>query len=62
VADYAAQQTTGNYRIVSTDSLIYLVPLERLEHYKLVYSSNQNSTVYAGKTIPAVKIFEYVDS
>ncbi len=59
--DYVAQQTTGNYRIVSTDPLISPIPLERLEQYKLVYSSSQNSTIYPSQEMPTVKIFEYVD-
>lgn len=58
---YVAHQTTGNYRIVSDDITVSPVPLERLNHYKLVYSSKQTSAIYVGMGMPAVKIFEYVD-
>jgi oligosaccharyl transferase (archaeosortase A-associated) len=58
-ADYVAQQTTGNYRIVSTDASLSPVPLERLDRYQLVYSSDQQSSIYTDLGIPVVKIFEY---
>ncbi|MGD0780416.1 MAG: oligosaccharyl transferase, archaeosortase A system-associated [Dehalococcoidales bacterium] len=59
--DYLAKQTTGNYRIVNASPFVSSVPLERLEHYKLVYSSNQSSLVYLEKNVPALKIFERID-
>jgi oligosaccharyl transferase (archaeosortase A-associated) len=58
-AAYIAKQASGNYRIASSKPLASPMSLERLEHYKLVYSSSQSSSVIPGK-IPAVKIFEYV--
>ena len=58
-AAYVAKQASGNYRIASPKPLVSPMSLERLEHYKLVYSSSQSSSVIPGK-IPAVKIFEYV--
>jgi hypothetical protein len=57
--DYIAKQASGNYRIISYDPLMSPVPLDQLEHYKLVYSSNQSSSIFLGRNIPAVKIFEY---
>ena len=47
---YISGQKSGNYRIVSAGPFISPVPLEALEHYKLVYSSHNSE----------VKIFEYV--
>jgi oligosaccharyl transferase (archaeosortase A-associated) len=58
-ADYIANQTSGNYRIASPNPLVSIVPLGRLGHYKLVYSSDQFSSIFLGGKIPAVKIFEY---
>jgi asparagine N-glycosylation enzyme membrane subunit Stt3 len=57
--DYIANQTSGNYRIISASPLISPIPLARLEHYNLVYSSNQSSSIFPDWKIPAVKIFEY---
>lgn len=58
---YVANQTSGNYRIVGDDPFNSIVPLEKLNSYKLVYSSNTTVTMY-GHTLPSVKIFEYVGS
>ena len=51
---YISSQESGNYRIVGSDPFISPVPLEEMEHYKLVYASPQK---WQGK--PAVKLFEY---
>lgn len=56
--DYISKQKSGNYRIASTSPLVSPVPLERLEHYKLVYPSSNATSVIPGQ-IPTVKIFEY---
>ena len=48
---YLLSQEAANYRIVGTDPFISPVPLEALEHYKLIHSSDDLS----------VKIFEYHD-
>lgn len=58
---YISDQETGNYRIVSTDPLTTPVPLEELNHYKLIHQSDATTTV-AGKELPEVKIFEHVKS
>jgi oligosaccharyl transferase (archaeosortase A-associated) len=59
--EYVAQQTTGKYRIISTDPTISPVPLEKLEHYKLVHASDRNSSILTNTKISEVKIFEYVE-
>ena len=51
---YISSQESGNYRIVGIDLFTSPVPLEKMEHYKLVYTSEQQ-----WKDKPAVKIFEY---
>jgi oligosaccharyl transferase (archaeosortase A-associated) len=59
--DFIASQTSGNYRIVSGNPLVSAVPLEPLEHYSLVYSSTQSSSILSDTNMPAVKIFEYTE-
>jgi len=54
-------QESANYKIVSSNPLISPVPLEALEHYRLIHSSDSLITLPAGQTVPAVKIFEYLD-
>ncbi len=59
--DFVASQPAGSYRIVSSTPLKSAVPLEALEHYKLIHSSDSNTiSLGDGTTIPSVKIFEYV--
>jgi oligosaccharyl transferase (archaeosortase A-associated) len=58
---YVANQTSGNYRIVSDNPFKSIVPLEKLSSYELVYQSNATVTMY-GQTVPSVKIFEYLGS
>ncbi|MCK4403255.1 MAG: oligosaccharyl transferase, archaeosortase A system-associated [Dehalococcoidia bacterium] len=58
---YISSQESGNYRIVSPDLFATPVPLEELQHYKLVHQSDATAAV-AGKRVPSVKIFEYVKS
>jgi len=57
---FLASQETGNYRIVSANPMVSPVPLEPVEHYKLVHSSNGTLPISNTETVPAVKIFEYV--
>jgi len=57
---YISSQESGNYRIVNDDPFVSPVPLQALEHYKLVYSSNGSKTMPSGGLIPEVKIFEYI--
>jgi len=55
---YVANQTSGNYRIVSASPFSSPVPLEELKSYELVYQSNATVTM-GGLTLPSVKIFNY---
>jgi len=55
-----AAQKSDNYRIVSSDPFVSSVPLEALEHYKLVYSSEGTMVQPGGKLVSEVKIFEYI--
>jgi dolichyl-diphosphooligosaccharide--protein glycosyltransferase len=57
---YISSQKSGNYKIVGNNPFISPVPLEALEHYKLVYSSDSSMTVPSVGKISEVKIFEYV--
>ena len=50
--DFVAGHTSENYRIVGVDAFKSPVPLEKLEHYQLVYAS---SSPYP------VKVFEYTE-
>ncbi|MGB2798891.1 MAG: oligosaccharyl transferase, archaeosortase A system-associated [Dehalococcoidia bacterium] len=56
---YLESQTSPNYRIVGTDPFISPVPLEELEHYKLVHQSYIEKELWGSETIPYVQIFEY---
>jgi len=57
---YVSGQKSGQYRIVSESPFISAVPLEEVEHYKLVYSSPESQDQPGVGKVPAVKIFEYV--
>ncbi|MEE8413214.1 MAG: hypothetical protein V3R96_01550 [Dehalococcoidales bacterium] len=57
---FLSSQETGNYKIIGTNPLESPVPLEALEHYRLIYSSENKINLSATETIPALKIFEYV--
>jgi hypothetical protein len=50
-----------DYRIVGTSPLVSPVPLEKLEHYKLIHQSpTAVATQQDGnKTVSAVEVFEY---
>ncbi|GAH90179.1 unnamed protein product, partial [marine sediment metagenome] len=56
---YILSQESGKYVIGNSNPLVTPVPLEKLEHYKLVHQSAATAPV-AGKRVPSVKIFEYV--
>ena len=60
---YILSQESGNYVLGNLDPLVTPVPLEKLEHYKLVHQSSDTVTIAietAGKNVPAVKIFQYM--
>ena len=56
---HISSQESGNYRIVSPNPFTTPVPLEELNHYKLVHQSHTTVAI-AGKKLPEVKTFEYV--
>lgn len=56
---HIASQNSTNYKIIGTNPLVSAVPLEALEHYKLVYSSANSITMPDVGAVPEVKIFEY---
>jgi dolichyl-diphosphooligosaccharide--protein glycosyltransferase len=56
----SSQNSSNHYRIVSNDPFVSPVPLEALEHYELIYSSDDRITHQYGGSIPEVKIFEYI--
>ncbi len=58
---YLLSQESANYKIVSDNPFISPVPLEALKHYTLIHSSASYTRHPGGKTIPSVKIFEYID-
>ncbi|MFC1985828.1 oligosaccharyl transferase, archaeosortase A system-associated [Chloroflexota bacterium] len=58
---YLLSQEEGNHKIVGVTPLSSPVPLEELEHYELIYSSNSTVALSDTVTVPAVKIFEYMD-
>ena len=57
---YVSSQESGNYRIANMNPMLSPVPLEAVEHYKLVHSSD-NLTLPDGRSVPEIKIFEYID-
>jgi len=59
---YVATQESGNYRIIGDDPFVSPVPLERLEHYTLVHSSEGAIMEPSAGRIAEVKIFEYIES
>ena len=56
---YVSGQKSSNYRIVSSDPFASPVPLQALEHYRLVYSSKGSKVMPHGGFVSEVKIFEY---
>ena len=57
--EYLENQTAPNYRMVGLDPFTSPVPLEELEHYKLVHQSEPQVVNGKGEPISLVKIFEY---
>ena len=54
------EQAPRPYKIVGVDPFSSPVPLEALQQYKLAHSSTEQITWPTGKTVPKVKIFEYL--
>jgi oligosaccharyl transferase (archaeosortase A-associated) len=60
-AAFVAKQPAGNYKIANYLPPTNPISLKGLQHYKLVYSSSQNSLdIPLNWNIPAVKIFEFI--
>jgi len=57
---YLLGQESGEYRIVSPDPMASPIPLEALDHYRLVHSSEESTRHLEGDLIPTVKVFEYL--
>jgi oligosaccharyl transferase (archaeosortase A-associated) len=57
-AEYLAGQTSGNYVIAGTDPLISPVPLEALQNYRPVYSSEDMASIGSANQTAEIKIFE----
>ena len=58
---FIESQESDNYRVVSSDPLDSPVPLQALEHYNLVYSSDGSKLMPSGVIVPEVKIFEHIE-
>ncbi|MFC2010205.1 oligosaccharyl transferase, archaeosortase A system-associated [Chloroflexota bacterium] len=58
---YIANQESPNYRIISLDPILSPVPLEALEDYELIYSSDETVTLADGSEVPEIKIFQRLD-
>jgi len=59
--EFVESQTELNYRIVGIDPFTSPVPLEELEHYKLIHQSEPEVlTKKKEEPMPYVKIFEYL--
>jgi len=55
---YMAKQTSGHYQIVSSNPFASPIPLEKLEHFRLVHDSESTVTTTTSP-VPEVRIFEY---
>ncbi len=58
---FILRQESANYRIVSDSPFISPVPLEAVEHYKLIHHSDSGPLLPGVGLVPEVKIFEYTD-
>jgi len=57
---YVSSQESEHYKIVSDNPFISPVPLEAVEHYKLIYRSDSLIMQPGVGNISEVKIFEYI--
>ncbi|MFC1964592.1 oligosaccharyl transferase, archaeosortase A system-associated [Chloroflexota bacterium] len=58
--EYLESQESANYRIIGASRFTSPVPLEELNNYKLVHSSDIGVNVQGVGSVPEVKIFEYI--
>ncbi|MCJ7654741.1 MAG: oligosaccharyl transferase, archaeosortase A system-associated [Dehalococcoidia bacterium] len=59
---YISSQESDNCRIVNADPFVSPVPLEELEHYELIYSSDSSAMKPDGGRVSEVKVFAYTPS
>jgi dolichyl-diphosphooligosaccharide--protein glycosyltransferase len=57
---FLLNQESPNYRIVSYNAFVSPMPLEALEHFKLIHSSDELVMRRPDREVPEVKIFEYI--
>jgi len=57
---YVSSQESTNYKIVSDHPFVSPVPLDAVNHYQPVYSSESCKMTRGGGMVPLVKIFEYI--
>jgi len=50
-----------HFEIVSNSAFISPVPLDALEHYRLIHGSDIRVILPEGGTVPVIKIFEYIE-
>jgi dolichyl-phosphooligosaccharide-protein glycotransferase len=55
---YQSAQTSGDFVIVGNDVMVSPVPLQALQNYKLVFSSEAQTTLSSTGTTAQIKIFE----
>ncbi len=58
--DYVESQESANHRIVGINPFTSPIPLEAVQNYSLVYSSESGVSHPDAGMIPEVKIFEYI--
>jgi len=56
---FIAGQNSGNYRIASANPYFSPVPLEKLNHFRLIHNSDSSISVPGAGIVPEVKIFEF---
>ena len=59
-AAYVSSQKSDNCKLVGTNPFVSPVPLEEMEHYELIYSSDIYIMEPDFGMVPEIKIFEYV--
>jgi len=58
---YLLRQESDNYKIVGDSPFISPVPLDALEHYRLIHGSDIWVILPSGGTVSVIKIFEYIE-
>jgi dolichyl-diphosphooligosaccharide--protein glycosyltransferase len=58
---YLLRQESANYKIVGDSPFISPVPLDALEHYRLIHGSDIWVILPTGGTVSVIKIFEYIE-